>query len=377
MDLLIAAGVDVNLNDFETPLHCAVRLKRTHAIRALLRGGADADITEGPNNQSAMRLSLRCIHEETFARSLLQQTRQAAGVSEQRSNKRSRRVGGHGNGRRRQLADDYATMGSWDYGRRLTYNLQLKRKKQSAIAKLSRLAAANKLDEARAVIRDNAGVATYTDPHDYDRSAVHVAARFGSLDSVAWLVKEVGGDANKSDALGERPVDLANSDGTRDFLRTWPDQLAKLELEVQSRMKDQLHLARDMARREAAAKQGLRVFLDATESERCQMGPRSTKLVQSALTALAACPLGSPMDLVETVRQTRRFFPDAWESRTTWNLFQEAASAAWRKYWALQGKNDDCAATQPSPGGMFQGQAGEVIKFPKSYSLPLIKLKPG
>ena len=59
---------------------------------------------------------------------------------------------------------------------------------------------------------------TFTDPNledwmDFDRTALHYASMFGSLEAVVWLVEEAGADPSVEDSTRATPLALAEQRG--------------------------------------------------------------------------------------------------------------------------------------------------------------------
>ena len=143
--ILVNAGAALNLNDYETPLHCAVRMDHTDIVRFLIRKNASLE-TKSTEGVDALKLSLRkIVMNDKFAHGILRPItveneildydgtkRDGGGSSNKKKNKNKKKV----EEKKEQMYEKMRTMSTWDHGDQLIYDASLEKKKKSKRTKV-------------------------------------------------------------------------------------------------------------------------------------------------------------------------------------------------------------------------------------------------
>ena len=374
-------GASLSLNDYETPLHTAIRLDHTHIVRYLIRQGADLDV-KSLESKSGMDVSMkRVLFNDTFAAGVLRPITvetEELDYDGTQLRKRKKRKKKHKNDRKhrkdekdrkrkqtkedkkkkkkKQLYEQMREMANWDHGKKLVLDIELDRKRRAQVAKLGLAVLSDNLALANTMELERAND---PDPLDVGRSALTYAAMFGDSKTVQWIVRDAGAKPTDADVEAARACCRSKS---VTFLEQWPAEVEHLQHVADARMRAKFREATTLRAQEAAAKQGLHFMRELLREGRVRHGTRFKNRLVNSLEALAACPLGPADDFLELGRLVRDILPDCWGPKA-WAAYQRATVAA-RSKENLKKRG----ARDVGGGGLVdlakQGHQGQLIMPP-------------
>jgi hypothetical protein len=218
---------------------------------------------------------------------------------------------------------------------------------------LARMVIANNLNAAKILVSDGADP-NLEDWMDFDRTALHYAAMFGSLESVVWLVEAAGADPSVEDSTHATPLALAEQRGrpeVAEYLSEWTTERLRALHEAQATAKKEAeermekHAARNNARKSLMflgniTKTGMKHQYDGPEIDQVQSGQDGDEenLVQAIL-ALKKSPMGNKLNFMELARMLRPKVGDIWSDRV-WDAMRAHVAAPTAKDIGPEGDDD-------------------------------------
>ena len=365
--MLVEAGAALSLNDYETPLHCAVRMDHTDLVRYLIRQGASL-VTKDTNSKSVMDVSIRkIVMNDTFANGVLrpitvQQEEidyDGTTTNKKKKKKKNKKKKKKKKKKTEQLYEQMRTMSTWDHGKQLLHDKNLHQEKRKNAHLLSRLILKEDLTEAKNLM-GNFVSSNEPDPNDYGRSAVTYAAMYSNPSTVEWLVKESGARPSSKDG---RIAEQYGRKKSAAFLKNWPTLCQQKIQEQQKQTLQNYQKASVLRSQEANSKNALHFLRTFLAEGKVRHGYRFKKRLIRSLRHLEKCPLGPADDFVELGRVLRDLLPHSW-GKDAWFAFQNATIAAKSKENMTKTFGGNVGGGNQLYRLAQQGNQGQIIKNP-------------
>ena len=241
--------------------------------------------------------------------------------------------------KRQHFADNYKPSGK-DVAEEHVHGMLKQKVAAERSHELARMVIANNLDQAKILVSNGADP-NLEDWMDFDRTALHYAAMFGSLESVTWLVESAGADPAVEDSTHATPLALAEQRGRPEvaaYLSEWTTERLRALAEARSLAKEEYKarelktMARNNARQSLLflgniTKTGMKHQYAGPEIDQVQSGQEGDEenLVQAIL-ALKKSPMGNKLNFMELARMLRPKVGDIWSERV-WDAMRAHVAA--------------------------------------------------
>ena len=241
--------------------------------------------------------------------------------------------------KRQHFADNYKPSGK-DVAEEHVHGMLKQKVAAERSHELARMVIANNLDQAKILVSNGADP-NLEDWMDFDRTALHYAAMFGSLESVTWLVESAGADPAVEDSTHATPLVLAEQRGRPEvaaYLSEWTTERLRALAEARSLAKEEYKarelktMARNNARQSLLflgniTKTGMKHQYAGPEIDQVQSGQEGDEenLVQAIL-ALKKSPMGNKLNFMELARMLRPKVGDIWSERV-WDAMRAHVAA--------------------------------------------------
>lgn len=230
--------------------------------------------------------------------------------------------------KRKHFADNFQPSGR-DVAEKHVHDLLKQRVASERSHELARMVISNDLESAKRIVREGADP-NLQDWMDFDRTALHYAAMFGSLESVVWLVEEAGADPGTEDSTRATPLQLAEQRGRPEvatYLGQWTQERLRALAEARATASEEAKKRADARAKKREARKSLMFLGDITKHgiKGKYSGPDIDGVSQdtseeehrlvNAITALKRSKMGSNLNFMELARMLRPKVGDAWSDR--------------------------------------------------------------